>query len=136
MINIVNEYNYKFDEEKLLKYIDVINKEMNNTNSFSLVFLKGDEIKALNNEFRGIDKVTDVLSFEDDSEGYMGDILVCIEKIEEQANDYNHSIERELFFLITHGYLHLLGYDHQSEEEEKVMFDLQKKLLNDFGIGR
>ena len=109
---------------------------MNNTNSFSLVFLKGDEIKALNNEFRGIDKVTDVLSFEDDSEGYMGDILVCIEKIEEQANDYNHSIERELFFLITHGYLHLLGYDHQNEEEEKVMFDLQKKLLNDFGIGR
>ena len=66
----------------------------------------------------------------------LGDIYICLDKAYEQAITYGHSILREVCFLITHGLLHLLGYDHMEEDEEKIMFSLQEELLNEYGIKR
>lgn len=115
-------------------------------------------IHELNKEYRGIDRPTDVLSFaleEDVDEApnfnfdsfsdledgnvvskHLGDIIISFEKTVEQAADYGHSVERELAFLAVHGFLHLNGYDHQTEEEEKEMFSLQEEVLEENGFSR
>ena len=114
----------------------------------SLSFVDNDEIKALNAEFREKDAVTDVLSFPLGDDGYfdvnpdtnclqLGDIVISLERAEEQANQYNHSFEREVCFLATHSVFHLLGYDHEnSKEEENEMFEKQEKVLEKLGITR
>ena len=111
---------------------------------FGIIFVDLKEIQRINKEYRGIDKVTDVISFalEDVSDNIhmdmriLGDIYVCIPKMIEQANTYGHSIKRELSFLVVHGLLHLLGYDHMDVQDEKVMFGLQELILNEAGITR
>ena len=111
---------------------------------FSIIFVDQSEIQDLNREYRGIDRPTDVISFalEDNIDKIntdirvLGDIYICIPKMIEQAETYGHSIKRELSFLTVHGLLHLLGYDHQKEEEEKIMFGLQELILNEAGITR
>lgn len=110
----------------------------------SIVFVDEDEITGLNREYRGIDRVTDVISFAfEDNENHLpeeirilGDIYICIPKMIVQAKEYGHSEKRELSFLVVHGLLHLLGYDHQSKEEEEVMFSLQDSILNSLDITR
>lgn len=120
----------------------------------SISFVSNEEIKDLNREYRGIDAVTDVLSFpmlefeedydelEDDEEEYieeelpLGDIVISVEKADEQAQDYGHSFIRELAFLLVHGMLHLLGYDHEKEEEEVIMFQKQEEILDKLNIRR
>ena len=97
---------------------------------------------AMNKEYRGIDRTTDVLSFAlEDNDTYvpvirqLGDIFVSIPKMQEQAKEYGHSEKRELSFLVCHGLLHLLGYDHtKGKEEEKIQFGLQDEILNDLNI--
>ena len=111
---------------------------------FGIIFVDLREIQRLNKEYRGIDAVTDVISFalEDNADHInndiriLGDIYICIPRMIEQANTYGHSIKRELSFLTVHGLLHLLGYDHKDEEEEKEMFGLQELILNEEGITR
>lgn len=111
---------------------------------FSIIFVENEEIKKINKEYRGIDKITDVISFAfEDTEDIvynntrvLGDIYICIPRMKEQAISYGHSIKRELSFLTVHGLLHLLGYDHMEKEEEKIMFDLQELILNETGITR
>ena len=105
-------------------------------------------IKQLNAEHRNINKVTDVLSFplEDDfkSEEFLdnsicsdlGDIVICKQRAQAQAIEYGHSYMREICFLALHGLLHVLGYDHMTEEEAKQMFDLSDKILQKHNIGR
>ena len=96
----------------------------------------------MNKQYRGVDRTTDVLSFalNDADDGFvseievLGDIFVSIPKMLEQATEYGHSAKRELSFLCIHGLLHLLGYDHMKEEDEKVMFALQREVLEDAGI--
>jgi probable rRNA maturation factor len=66
----------------------------------------------------------------------LGDIIISVERTREQAEEYGHSFERELGFLAVHGFLHLLGYDHMTEEDEKVMFSRQEEILSSFGLGR
>lgn len=107
----------------------------------SVIFVTTEEIHRINREYRHIDRPTDVISFalHDSEDGYemmegeeeLGDIFISIEAIQAQAKEYGHSLRREVCFLFTHGLLHLLGYDHMSEEDEKVMFDLQDVILND-----
>ena len=100
------------------------------------------EIKKINKEYRNIDNVTDVISFALEDVEFktpfriLGDIYISYEKVKEQALKYEHSEKRELYFLATHGLLHLLGYDHMNEKEEKIMFDLQKELLDKYDIKR
>lgn len=99
-------------------------------------------IQNINREYRHIDKVTDVISFafldnEDrdtllhsEQEVVLGDIYICLEVAKRQAQEYGHSLERELKFLFVHGLLHLLGYDHMKKEDEEIMFPLQEKILS------
>jgi probable rRNA maturation factor len=115
----------------------------------SVTFVNNDRIQEINREYRGKDKPTDVISFalEELGEGeiqitggnmprVLGDIIISTDKAREQAADYGHSVDRELGFLAVHGFLHLLGYDHETEAEEKEMFDLQRRILDEYGLGR
>lgn len=103
-----------------------------------------EEIQRLNFSYRQIDRVTDVLTFpawEGDAilcppDGYLGDIAICFERAQEQAEEYGHSLERELAFLSVHGALHLLGYDHMEPDDEKKMFSKQDEILNELGYHR
>lgn len=118
----------------------------------SISFVNDEEIRSLNKEYRGIDKATDVLSFpmlefteeeqEEEEEGAeyideelaLGDIVISMEKTTEQAKEYGHSFERELAFLLVHGMLHLLGYDHEVEATEGEMFDRQEEILKELNF--
>ncbi len=136
MVNLVENVKFEYSLDKIMKYCNYLDKKLNNEKSYTIVAMDNEEIHQINNEFRGVDRPTDVLSFEEHLEDYLGDILISIERCHEQANEYGHSFERELLFLITHGFLHLNGYDHMSAEEEKEMFDLQRKLLANYGVNR
>ncbi|AYU55359.1 rRNA maturation RNase YbeY [Staphylococcus debuckii] len=112
----------------------------------SVTFVDKDEIQQINRDYRDKDKVTDVISFaleedEPEIEGLdmprvLGDIVICADVAKEQAEQYGHSFERELGFLALHGFLHLLGYDHMNEEDEKEMFGRQKTILDNYGLTR
>ena len=102
-----------------------------------------ERIQTLNREFRRVDAVTDVLTFpawegEDplSADGYLGDIMICYDRAVEQAETYGHSLLRELSFLAVHGVLHLLGYDHMTEADERVMREKQTAILNSIGVTR
>ncbi len=136
MINIINDYDYDINDEEIKGYINFLKKELNISEDLSLVFVDNEYIKKLNKEFRDINNPTDVLTFVEDMDHYLGDIVISYPKIAQQAKEYNHSNKRELFFLITHGFLHLLGYDHLNEKDEKIMFKKQKDLLNKYDIRR
>ncbi|MFA5409417.1 MAG: rRNA maturation RNase YbeY [Bacilli bacterium] len=111
---------------------------------FSVVFISDAEIHKMNNQYRGIDRATDVLSFafednndvSNDSVRMLGEIYISLDKAHEQALAYGHSYLRELSFLMIHGFLHLLGYNHMEEEEEKEMFARQEAILDGYGIKR
>ena len=114
----------------------------------SLSLIDNNEIRNLNRDYRGIDRPTDVISFayldgQDRETIYksgaiviLGDIYISTQKAQEQSQEYNHSLNRELSFLFVHGLLHLLGYDHIEKEDEEIMFDLQNKILEKEGIAR
>ena len=111
----------------------------------SVIFVDDQRIHEINKEYRKIDRSTDVISFAlEDSEQYyiegmpreIGDIFISIDHAKMQAEEYGHSFYREMCFLFTHGLLHLLGFDHMNEEDEKVMFSRQKEILNALNIER
>lgn len=98
------------------------------------VLVTNDEIiKSLNSDFRGIDKPTDVLSFPSDEEGFYGDIAISINRAKAQAEEFGHSLEREISFLTAHAMLHLFGYDHMEKEDEKEMRSKQREILKKAG---
>ena len=121
-----------------------------------LVFVDGEEIRRLNSETRNIDKVTDVLSYpsledikgqplkkkehpyEIDEEGNLliGSIVICCDRAREQAEEYGHSYERELHYLIVHGIMHCLGYDHMVDEDKAEMREKEEFILGKLGISR
>lgn len=119
----------------------------------SVTIVDGDEMRRINREQRDIDAVTDVLSFpmlEFDENGdiinsdfdmdgdklLLGDIVICARRAADQAKEYGHSFRREIAFLTVHSMLHLLGYDHVVEDEERIMFKKQEEILNQLGITR
>ncbi|MFE4425833.1 rRNA maturation RNase YbeY [Peribacillus butanolivorans] len=115
----------------------------------SVTFVNNKRIQEINKEYRHKDAATDVISFaleemgEDEVEiigaempRMLGDIIISIERTKEQAEEYGHSFDRELGFLALHGFLHLLGFDHMTEEDEKVMFTKQKEILEEYGLSR
>lgn len=145
MLNIVNRTKYRDLEQyypELEKYyrktLNVLKMEDNYV--LSLIICGPVTIRRINREYRNIDAVTDVISFalldSDDAVEYedrveLGDIFINRNRTLSQAEEYGHSVKREFLFLFVHGLLHLLGYDHMNEEEEKIMFDLQKKIVKD-----
>jgi len=108
----------------------------------SVTLIDAEGIKELNAEYRDKDAVTDVLSFPifDDTEdevAVLGDIVLCLSRADEQAKEYGHSFEREVAFLTVHSVLHLLGYDHETgEEDEREMFDRQRLIMEYLEIER
>ena len=129
--------------EKVL--YSAIEKEKLENVSFNLIIVDNDYIHELNKTYRNIDRETDVITFalEDEDtlvmpsdERILGDIYISIDRARSQAEDFGHSLLRELSFLAVHGFYHLLGYDHMTEEEEKVMFKKQEEVLDAYGIRR
>ena len=111
----------------------------------SVTFVEAEEIRALNRDYRDNDRVTDVLSFPqfddlndlpDFGEICLGDVVICRERAEEQAEEFGHSLEREIIYLFTHSILHLLGYDHMEEAEKREMRDREEELMEYLGIVR
>ena len=129
--------------EKVL--YSAIEKEKLEKVSFNLIIVDNDYIHDLNKNYRIIDRETDVITFalEDEDtivmpneERVLGDIYISIDRAKEQANEFGHSLLRELSFLAVHGFYHLLGYDHMTPEDEKVMFKKQEEVLEAYGIRR
>ena len=132
--------------DTVLKVLDSALKKENLDNvSFNLIIVDNEYIHELNRTYRNIDRETDVITFaleDEDSiilpndERVLGDIYISIDKASSQALEYGHSLLRELSFLAVHGFYHLLGYDHMTEEDEKVMFKKQEEVLEEYGISR
>ena len=146
MVDYINNTDYNVDINALNKVIEEVKKEEKLDNIyFSVIFIDNEEIKKINKQYRNIDKETDVISFAlEDDKTYpkldfrmLGDIYISVDKIKSQAKEYGHSELREECFLLVHGLLHLLGYDHtKSLEDEKIMFDKQDIILSKVGIER
>lgn len=141
---------YRKDFKNIVKEACLL-LEIDNDLSLSLTICLSDYIHELNKEYRGIDKETDVLSFAiedgEDEDNILdmidytgvreiGDIVINLDRVKSQAIEYGHSERREMCFLFTHGLLHLLGYDHMEENDEKEMFGLQDKILANLNINR
>lgn len=105
----------------------------NKSGTASLLFTDDDNIRQLNKQYRGKDAVTDVLSFPSGEEGFLGDIALCLPRAYEQAKEFGHSDEREVAFLVAHSMLHLFGYDHETEEEDKAMRERQRQIMKEAG---
>ncbi len=143
---IFNETNEEVDLKEEKNIIDFALKHENLANvTFNVIFVDSDKIRELNKTYRNIDRETDVISFAlEDGEAninfefgrLLGDIYICVPKMKAQAKEYGHSIAREMGFLTIHGLLHLLGYDHMTKEEEKIMFAKQEEILNAYGLKR
>lgn len=122
--------------------------QLNSNQTLSVIFVQDDEIQNINRTYRDKDQPTDVISFAmQDSEDIidfnqleeeieLGDIFINIDAVIRQSQEYKHTIRREVCFLFTHGLLHLLGYDHMNEDEEKAMFQLQDDILKDIAPKR
>lgn len=142
--------------DKLEKIVQKVLKQRINL-YIDLSFVSQDEIRLLNKENRAIDRVTDVLSFpmldgirgkvirkkdflldydEDEKAIFLGSIAVCFDKAKEQAIEYGHDLERELYYLVVHGCLHLFGYDHVTDELKQEMRILEEKILTELGVLR
>jgi probable rRNA maturation factor len=145
-ISFFNETDEEIKELEILKnLIDyaTTHEKINNA-VFSITLINDEKMHEMNKQYRNIDRTTDVLSFAfEDNEDVsnvpirmLGDIYISIDKAHEQSISYGHSYLRELSFLMIHGFLHLLGYDHMQVEDEKEMFAKQEEILNEFGITR
>ena len=143
---IIDEIKSNLDEVKELNdFVEFSLKYLKLNNViFNIIIVSKEKIQEINKTYRNIDRVTDVISFalEDDDSfiktdfRVLGDIYICLDKAKEQAQDYGHSLKREISFLTIHGLLHLLGYDHMTETDEKEMFGLQEMILNEYGLER
>lgn len=109
----------------------------------SLTLVDKDEIHTLNRDYRGVDRPTDVLSFpmddeifpgEEDVDLILGDIVICLDIAKAQAEEYGHSLDRELSYLICHSTLHLLGYDHMEDDEKAIMRGKEKEIMKNLGV--
>lgn len=140
-IEIFNQTTEEIPElEEVNKVIEIAikNQKLDNL-EFNIIIVDNNYIHELNREYRGIDRPTDVITFAlEDNKDFveidhriLGDIYISLDKAKEQAIEYGHGFKREICFLAVHGFLHLLGYDHMKEEDEKVMFSLQEVILNE-----
>ena len=132
---------YNSYEEVFNSFYEKIFSELNLKGEYitDVTIVDNKTIHKINREFRNVDRPTDVISFaflDDKNEKELkggpinlGEIIISFEKAEEQAKEYGHSLKREMVFLFVHGMLHLLGYDHMTEADEKEMFELQDKIL-------
>lgn len=146
-VDLCNETDEEFVYDEIIKKVikEACKLERLKNANCSIIIVDNDYIHKLNKTYRHIDRTTDVITFalEDDKRclvggdvRLLGDIYISLDKAKEQAREYDHSLERELCFLAVHGFYHLLGYDHETREEEEIMFRKQEEVLNKYGIKR
>lgn len=142
-LSIINETNEKKWNRYRQDFLAILARaqevvEIPKEACLSVIFVDSSRIHEINREYRHIDRPTDVITFAlmdsddvlDVEESELGDIFINIEAVYNQAKEYQHTLRREVCFLFTHGVLHLLGYDHMNEEEEKEMFALQDQIID------
>ena len=146
----IEGYEEFIDLETVEDYIKiVIEDEYNNENEkdlyMSLLLTDNENIRIVNKDYREKDQPTDVISFAylDTEEDFqlgpyltLGDIVISLERVEEQAGDYGHNFKREFYYVLTHGILHLLGYDHIDIEDKKIMRKKEEEILKKHGYSR
>ncbi len=149
-MNKINFNNLTGEDIKELKEVEKVllyamKKEKLTNTCFDVIIVDNEYIHELNKNYRNIDRETDVITFALDDDDtvinnsgvhILGDIYISIDRAHSQAEDYGHSFLREICFLAVHGFYHLLGYDHMTKEDEKVMFGKQEEVLLDNGITR
>lgn len=148
-------------QEQTLALLELASERLAQTNKeMAVTFVDNARIQEINRDYRGLDKPTDVISLEykpetdihvdeedlgDDPDladmlaefdSYIGELFISLDRAREQAEDYGHSLEREMGFLAVHGFLHINGYDHQDPQDEKEMFGLQEEILDAYGLKR
>jgi probable rRNA maturation factor len=139
--------NAGIDETFVEQVLSRAGTEMGQAGEVSVTFVSDEEIHALNLEYRGVDRPTDVLSFSqlegeqelafpDGVPALLGDIVISVPTALHQAEEYGHTLQREVAFLLVHGFLHLIGYDHQDEESEQEMIRIQESVLGNLGLAR
>lgn len=148
----------KVPEEKIKKINNLLQfvadyLDLPEETEISVTFMDDAAIQVINRQYRGKDEPTDVISFSLEEKGenelpmifeegnhscprLLGDIIISIERAKEQSQEYGHSYDRELGFLVVHGFLHINGYDHMTPEDETKMFSLQKEILDSYGLKR
>lgn len=141
---IINNTNEKIEmDEKLESVIKTVleTEGLSLDYEISISFVDKDEIHKLNKEFRNVDRPTDVLSFPMDTDfivegvdAMLGDIVICMDIAKEQAEEFDHSLDREIMYLTCHSTLHLLGYDHMEEDEKKEMRAREKEVMKILGV--
>lgn len=149
--NIEENDSYKELIEKVVSMCFKVEKLEKLNLYISITLTTPQEIRTINNEFRKIDKETDVLSFpmfekneldlmvkeqNNSIPETIGDIIISVERVKEQAKEYEHSFERELAYMVVHGFYHLMGYDHMEEEDKKIMRQKEENVLNILDINR
>ena len=156
MLTIFGSTDYEKDLIRVYEKVSQVVSFPNKVN-VNLTFVSKEEIRSLNNETRGIDKVTDVLTYPyvdlivgkklkisdykanvDMETGLLtiGDIYICLDRAQEQAKEYNHTLRREICFLLCHGLLHIAGYDHIERQDEETMTAKQEEIMNELNITR
>lgn len=153
IIDFIDETNEITEQNKEL-IEDLLNfaskkLEIEDGSEISVTFVTNEKIQEINRDYRGKDQPTDVISFAMEELGedelviqgiemprVLGDIIISVPKTKEQATEFGHSFGRELGFLAVHSLLHLIGYDHMTEEDEKEMFGLQRDILDEYGLKR
>lgn len=152
IVNVYNEHSYDIKNFNVFsqKILQTLANKLNSKKSWMIAVIFSDEVtsKQLNIDYRQKDYIPDVLSFGSEDDNFpvadlqtekakdLGDIYICYAKAVNQAQTYGHSLTRELCFLFLHGLLHTLEYDHETIEEEKIMFALQDEILNQLNITR
>ena len=154
--NLQDKVELSESTEKLIKDVAKLVLETENIEipcKVDITLVDDAQIREFNNKYRNIDSSTDVLSFpiiegcegqinpevgdyDEDGHAMLGDIIISLETARKQAEEYGHSFERELAFLVTHGSYHLLGFDHMEPEEEKRMMEKQEAVLSKMGLAR
>lgn len=137
-------YKNNFLENYVKKVLELEEVHSDRPLYLSILLTDNKRIQIINAEYRNKDAPTDVISFayhetEDFNIGpydTLGDIIISLERVEEQASEYNHSFEREFYYVLTHGILHILGYDHIDEEDKKIMRKREEDILSSFGYTR
>lgn len=123
--------------DSILKDVDmraIIDRTKTQNDEFSVLFTDDAKLQQLNNDFRHKNKPTNVLSFPSDSEDYLGDIAIAYETVEREATEQNKQLSHHVTHMLIHGILHLLGYDHETDEEAAEMEAIEIKILEDMGI--
>jgi len=135
-INFINQT--ALDLTHYERIITKVFQTIDEAQEMNVIFLDSEQMKQFNHQFRQLDKTTDVLTFpaDDPLMDSLGDVLINIDKVKEQALDYGHNEDREVAFLAVHGYLHILGYDHHQEDGERIMIEKQYSILKNAGLER